>query len=314
MKNHLGLLAGLLVAQLLLIGAFFVFDQPAEQGSGLLDLDPATVSSLTITDADGESIELTSVDGRWQLPGGAAADGAKIQAVLERLADMNSLWPVAATQSSQSRFEVAEDNFQRRLDISADGNEYVVYLGSSPGYRRVHARNQDADDIFSVEFSNFEVPADADEWLDKSQLEADSVTSVRLADGWVLRQEDGSWLVDDGPVDDESVSALVRQLEGMRLLGVFEGDEGSLGEAQTLEVTDAQGTYTLTVRHEPEADVYVVESSRVPGSFTVASYIVEQILVDAAVLAARVDVKLEPPAPLLPATEAEDAPAAAVNR
>jgi hypothetical protein len=133
---------------------------------------------------------------------------------------------------------------------------------------------------------------------------------VALNDGWTLTAKESAdatdgWQVDGEPADAKTVNALVKRLEEIRLLGIFSGDPQTLEAARVFEITDAVGTYTLTVQHEPAEDVYVVTSSRVPGSFTVASYIIEQILVDAATLQRRVDVKLSAPAPLLPAEEAE---------
>jgi len=294
MNKRLGLLAGLLVGQLLLIAALTLFQRTPDQGSGLLDFDPVAVTSLVITDADDVSVELIRTEEGWRLPDGSKVDAGKIMSVVERLAGMHSLWPVAATSSSQERFAVAPEHYQRRLEFKGDEFDAVLYLGTSPGYRRIHARNADSDEVFSIEFADHEVPAEAGEWLDKTQLQSRDISSIALAGGWTLSLADDTWLIDGVPADAETVTALVNRLQDLRLLGIFDGDSAILEEPRTLQISDAEGSYELVFRHDPEADVYIVESSRIPGRFTVASYVVEQILVEPAVLEARVDVKLSP--------------------
>ena len=62
-----------------------------------------------------------------------------------------------------------EDSYQRRVQVlTGDETLADVYLGTSPGYRRVHARRADADDVYSIEFSNFEAGTDVSSWLKKS--------------------------------------------------------------------------------------------------------------------------------------------------
>jgi hypothetical protein len=78
---------------------------------------------------------------------------------------------------------------------------------------------------------------------------------------------------------------MIRRVESLRLLGVYQGQQSALGEPRELEIQTGDETEIWTLRHAPEADEYVLTSSRTPGQFTIASYIAEQILVDAAALA-----------------------------
>jgi hypothetical protein len=284
MSSRIALLGGLLIVQLLVVGWLNIAGETPQPDGVLLDMDAAAVTRLSVTDADGATITMVKQSAGWQLESGAAADEAKILAVLERLTAMRGLWPVASTSGSQSRFEVSEDAFQRRLVLTAEGRgDATVLLGSSPGYRRIHARNTSSEDIFSVEFATYEVPVDAGEWLDKTQLQASEINGLILRDAWTLTASGEDWLLDGVRVAAED---LVRRVAELRLIGSFDGDETSLGEPRELAVTAAGDDYTLTFRHDAEADEYVVSSSRVPGQFTVASYIAEQILVSTEMLLA----------------------------
>jgi hypothetical protein len=278
MNSRITLLGGLLIVQLLIVLLISVNARSPEPIGGLVDLDPAAVTRLTVTDADGTSVTLQKSADRWLMENGARADAEKIASVIERLAGMQSLWPVAATSSSQSRFEVADAGYQRRLEFSGAGVESRIYLGSSPGYRRVHARNGDSDDVFSIEFANHEVPTDVSEWVDQSQLQVQGITKLTLQDGWTLSVAGDEWLIDGAGADADKAQAMVRRVEQLRVLGVYSGDETALETARELNVTAGGEDFTMTLRHDPAADEYVVTSTRTPGTFTLASYIAEQIL------------------------------------
>jgi hypothetical protein len=284
MNSRVTLLGGLLVAQLLLLLLMNLNARAPEPGGGLVDVDPSAVTSLRVTDAEASTVMLHKSADQWLLESGARADADKINSVIERLAEMASLWPVAATSSSQSRFEVADDNFQRLLELNGSGTGARIYLGTSPGYRRVHARNGDSDDVFSIEFANHEVPADASEWLDQTQLQVAAITEFSLQDGWTLSEAGDDWLIDGEVADADAARALIDQVEQLRVLGLFSGDETTLEATRVLEVSAGGEDYTMTLRRDPVADEYVVTSSRAPGSFTVASYVAEQILVTAQTL------------------------------
>lgn len=281
MNNRLTLLAVLLAAQVLLLAGLSLGRGGPEKGSSLVALDTGSVTRLEITDGEGATVELDKTADGWQLNGELQADSGKVGELLDKFAGFTNLWPVATTSGSQSRFEVSEDKFQRRLDIeTADGGKDVIYLGTSPGYRRVHARNADSDEVFSIEFANYEVPTTPGEWIDKTQLQGDDVTSVGLDDTWRLEKSDDLWLLDGEPANQDAANALVERIAKLRLIGVFEGDEAALGEPRVIRVEDAQGTHELTFRHDEDNDEYVVNSSRRPGNFTVASYVAEQVLVE----------------------------------
>jgi hypothetical protein len=285
MNNRLTLLAVLLGVQVLLVAGLSLGRGGPEKGSSLVTLDTGSVTRLEITDGEGATVELDKTADGWQANGDLLADSAKISELLDKFAGFTNLWPVATTSGSQSRFEVSEDKFQRRLEIdTADGGKDVIYLGTSPGYRRVHARNADSDEVFSVEFANYEVPTTVSEWVDKTQLQGEGVTAVSLDDTWRLEQSGDLWLLDGEPANQDAASALVERIAKLRLIGVFEGDEATLGEPRVIRVEDAQGTHELTFRHDEDKDEYVVNSSRRQGNFTVASYVAEQVLVEPAAL------------------------------
>ncbi len=223
MNTRIGLLGGVLAAQILILAVLLIAGGSGanEQAAGLLPFTPAQAKSLGIATAD-DQVRLSRSDDGWQLEDGLPADSGKVGEVLEKLAKVSAAWPVATSAASAERFEVTEENFQRRLVIASEGDETAtLYLGSSPGYRRVHARADGADEVYSIDFSNYEAPADADHWLDKQLLRpSGDVVSVRKEDAWQLR------LAGDA-TDDAAVAAADQQADAGSLAEADDGAEGT---------------------------------------------------------------------------------------
>ncbi len=300
MNERTNLLGGLLAAQLVIIaGLLLASGVGSDAGaSQLLAFDPASVTKLSISGEEKTAVVVRDGD-IWRLEGGAPnglpADGGKVSELLDKLADLEAPWPVATSDDGAERFEVTDDNHQRRLVIEdADGPMADLLLGTSPGYRRVHARLSGDSEVYSIDFSNYEAPTDVGQWLDKALLAAKGeVSSVVLQDAWHLARQDGEWQVDGAPADGTAAEDLVRRFTSLRVLGISEGaddldgDADAVGEpAGVFVVTDEDGDHRLTLFHEAEEDDYGMTSDRVAGRFEVATYIAEQMLADPADLQA----------------------------
>lgn len=299
MNSRIGLLAALLFVQLVLVGVAFFAGGRDDAGDTFLDLDPTAVTGLRISGDDEEGVVLTRAEEGWrvaELP----ADADKITDVIDKLTGGIASWPVATSEDSRIRFEVTAEKHQRRIDLEGeDGVLATVYLGTSPGYRRVHARRDGDDEIYSIDFAVHELPAGTDDWLDTRLLASTGIRRVELPEGRVLAQaaDDTGWTLDGAVTDPEATRQYLERLERLAVLGRYEPDESAaLGEAKVVRVDAAEGVQRLTFRFNETADEYVLSSDRYPGEFTVASYVAEQILAD--------------PADLLPQPEASD-PAAA---
>jgi hypothetical protein len=227
------------------------------------------------------------------------ADSNKIDGVITSLLEGSATWPVATSASSQERFEVTAESHQRRLAVESEGETVAeIFLGTSPGFRRVHARSSAGDAVYSIDFAVHEVPVDEDEWLDKKLLQTEEISEVTLSDGGkLLREADGDgWLVDGTAADPEAVSRLIDRLEGLSVLGLHDGEPAEPGESRVIALVDAEGSHRLTLSHDEAEDEYVLTTDRFPGAFNVASYIAEQILIDASELLPEPEPEPEPEA------------------
>ena len=280
-------LAFALAIQLAAIGVLLaVRSGSAVEPEPFLSFDAATIDGLTIANNDG-TVTLARTDAGWELPEGIPADASKVDEVVEKLANASGGWPVASQASTAERFEVTEENHQRHLVLKA-GEETVaaLYLGTSPGYRKAHARLVDDDDIYAITFSNYEAGVKASDWLDKSLLRAEgSIAAVQRVDAFALtKDEEGTWsAASDAILDQGKVETLAGRFTGLSVLGINEAELPDAPKA-VFAVQDDAGTLRFSLYHLEEDDDYVATSDRVPGSYEISSYIAEQMDVTIAAL------------------------------
>lgn len=328
-------LGALLAVQIVVVGVLLAAKSGGiEEPEPFSQFDAASVDSLTVSNDEG-SVSLSKIDGTWQLPNGVPAAGFKVDSVLERFSDAAGSWPVANTQPTRERLEVTEENHQRHIVVTA-GDDTVadIYLGTSPGYRKTHARRAGEDEVYAVRFSNYEAGVKPVDWLDRSllrpkgdvaalrRLPADLVSAEEPADpaaqadaeeqevvepvaGFEFsKDEDDAWVTTDGTdLDQAKVETFVGRFKGLSVTGVSEAD---LPESATMAfvLTDDEGDQTLSVFALEDGEKYVAVSDRVAGAYELSKYIAEQMIKPLA------DLLPDPPEDEEPETEDESEVAA----
>ena len=302
-------LGALLAIQIVVVGVLLAAKSGGiEEPEPFLQFDAARVDSLTVSNNEG-SVSVTKVDGSWQLPNGVPAAGFKVDSVIERLGNAAGGWPIANTQPTRERFEVTEENHQRHLVAKAgDATVADIYLGTSPGYRKTHARRSGEDEIYAIGFSNYEAGVKTADWLDRSllrpkggvaalrRLPADPVAAGAQPDpatetdasgepaavepvaGFELsKNEEDMWMSADGSeLDQGKVETFVGRFTGLSAIGVSEAE---LPESSTMTfvLTDDEGDQTLSVFALEDGETYVAVSDRVAGAYELSKYIAEQM-------------------------------------
>lgn len=227
-------LIAVLAIQVVAVAVLFaVKSGSAVEPAPFLEFDADTVDMLTVSDGEGEVV-LAKQDDAWRLPDGLPADAAKIDGVIEKLADAAGGWPVANSASVQERFELVEENHQRRLRLSAAGEVVAdIYLGTSPGYRKTHVRRIDDDNIYAITFSNYQAGVQESDWLDKSLLRPDgALTGLRYDSApaespapvfALTKNEQGVWAAQSGAtLDQAKVETLAGRFTGLTVTDVSE--------------------------------------------------------------------------------------------
>jgi len=298
MNKTIGILGGLLAAQLLL--ALWVLsgdsDLSAQGAEGaLLDFDPAAVTGIAIAGAEEAGVVLSKGDAGWTLPEAwdAPANSEKVKQLLQRLKGLEKGLAVATTAGARSRFEVTEEKFQRRITLNAGDKELgIIYLGTSPAMRKVHVRTADADPVYTVSLSAFEVPAKADDWLDSGlvQIPQSELESIELENLTLSRSkaEEGalSWetkdLAEGEQLDQAKAAELARKIAGLQVRGVLgtEADPKYRQETPELVLTlqrNGGKAVTWTLSKPEQGEEYVLKASEHPWYFGVAAWAAKPI-------------------------------------
>ena len=285
------ILAMVIGLQLLLILVFWVgLDGELDQPGSLIELDGTQITTIDINDGE-NSVRLVRNSENWA--DGASvndefpADTVKIVDVLGKILALESGWPVARTTYANQRFEVGESNFQRRIDMSDSGGSILATLiaGTSPGFGKVHARLLGEEDVFSVKLSNYEIASGVDDWLDKRLLAVDrdpvkiSIKRPSAQAASLERGDEFLWTWNGNKTDPEKVADYIARFQNLRVLGIAEPQSESLTNETSIELEFLQDAITLKF-FETGEDEFVVTSTKIAGTYRVASYSVDRLLIE----------------------------------
>ncbi len=292
MKKWIFVLSSLLAAQLVLAvvlnltGEDYGTFQAEEK---LLSFNKQAVSGLQIVD-NTDSMEIEKQEDKWLLPnsGNFPASQRKVEQLLDTLAALEKGWPVARTRGAAQRFAVDKEQFERKLIlVSADESQTTLYVGSSPGFRKVYVRPGDKDEIFTVDFNIWEANAKTEDWIDTDILALDQSSVQRIEmPGITMQRQDGTLqlmnLDENEQTNVDESSALLGKLTGLRiqsLLGTemepeYRQDEPALEIRMTTE-----GGQVLDYRFSKpqDASYYVLKRSDLDFYFEVAEYTVDPV-------------------------------------
>ena len=247
MNRMIKLLGGLLVVQLLIAGWIFWPQQQTLQNdaqTSVVSIDADSIQRLVISDLKNSTVIQRS-DSNWVLPEYhyLPAEESKLTALLQQLPSLPQGWPVAQTEAAALRFEVAASNYQRKLEwIAGDEIVATLYLGTSPGFRKVHARRADSNEIYAITFNAFDAPAQQGQWFDQTLLQLENIDRVEGLD-YALERNATGWQSDAGTqANVVAVDALINGLESLVASGVV-----SLETATILRETTAPPTLVAHV-------------------------------------------------------------------
>jgi len=280
MSRFLFAMVVLLLVQLLVLASSYRQDADTVTNASrqmLIDTSGYSVDEVLLEDHRGDKVRLRRAGKAWLLPelDGLPADAARVDLLLEKLTVTDPGWPVAQTPAARQRFQVARYHFRRKLVLRSQQQELgEVYLGTAPVFRKVHARNAAQDDIYSVELSLFELPANAGKWLEPRLLQVRAPLAI-TADGYSLTRTGDKWTLGSGAEPDpRELNALLNALRGLQVQGVAdESVSARLPEVEAeliLQVQALAGDVQLALfKLEGE---YYIRSSEYPRLFVISAY------------------------------------------
>ncbi len=261
-----------LLAVQLLVAAVVYWPGGDDDGEAALPLLESGVAaradSLRVSDGDGASAHIARSDDGWILAeSGLPVAPGRVATLLSAL-EADPGWPVAQSDTARERFAVAGEAFERRVELLAgDDVLATVFLGTAPGFRRVHARAADSDAIYSIDFNAYDAPADDSGWLDRGLAAIPGPVAVRW-DGHRLERSDNGWRVDGTAVEDGAADNLVHAVEELQVMAVAEAPPAAT--ARTLAVDSDEQTTELTLAAGDE--LHFLKSSAWTPWFTLSRY------------------------------------------
>lgn len=286
-------LTAAIVVQLICVLIFFISSNRSQH------IEPSTFFDITLNDiniieirGDNKDITLIKKDNVWsaeqnqKLP----APTDKVTSLLHDLKNLRVQWPVATTQSAAERFDVSEHNANKTV-VFKKGKEVLgtLYLGTSPGLRKVHARMAGDNNIYAVEFASYRLSTDNNEWFDKSLLKATGeIQSVKTpsfeltkADNWTVKpQANQETETETETYDSQAISRWVDKLKNIEVNKLIHP-----AEAEAIIIQDPILTINVTAKPNTidyafykEEDEFYIKAFGDKPLFNILSYQAQPIV------------------------------------
>ena len=298
------ILSAILALQLALLAALYWprSSGPVSAGALLAEMAGDALRRISIEGGDAQSVTLSrdADSAPWQLASGLPADESKVAALLDALTERDSGFAIADSGGAAARFQLGDDAFERRIRLANADTERAVYLGSSPSFRKIHARREGESAVYVLELNSYDAPTTDNDWLDRSLLAVRNIDALTLygidfelgSEGWTRG--------DGGAVDAAAMETLVQALASLRVSArVKDGDEDAAAAEESLRLDvrsgDTDARLTLLEHSDSEADIerYYLSSDRYAGVFDTSAYDAERLLEAARSLAGLPDLEDE---------------------
>jgi hypothetical protein len=189
----------------------------------LVPFNADLLDEIHIGDDKGNEALLAKAGNRWVLPdlSGLAINPELIEGLLQGVIRAQTGWPVASSVAARQRFALTGYNFRHRLTLIGGGELLgTIYLGTSPGFRRVHAKNSAQGAIFEISYNSVDASAIDSDWLDKRTLQLRSPVSIS-SENYSLHKQDDNWHSGTGKTPDtRELDALLLALRSVQIDGV----------------------------------------------------------------------------------------------
>jgi hypothetical protein len=262
---------------------------PADSEGPLLAFEPDQVTRLRIASGEQELV-LEKTESGWQLPslGGFPVSEIRVTDLLGKLAAVERRIPVATSETAMARFRVDDRGFERRLTLEgAEGTLGTLFLGDSPGFRRLFVRAEGDQAVYEAELALFDASDEADDWTKKTvlQLEQEAIEGLTVGELTLRRSEDDAWVLEgmtqEETLDQEAAQDLVRTVANLNFRGVLgTEDKPEYGQGSpllSLEVDLGEETRQYLLSEMTESEDLVLKVSSQPYFFRLSRFTAEDL-------------------------------------
>lgn len=291
MNKSSQILAIALVVQIVLAAVVFWPRAASSAASGPLlpNFKAADVTSLIISDGQGNKLTLAKNGDKWVLPEADdfPVDGAKVTPLLDKIEQVKTNRLVTQTEGSHARLKVAANDFTSLVEVKlSDGASHKLYLGSSAGAGATHVRADDHPEVYLTgDLASFDANAQAASWIETLYFSVPQTATTSLtlenANGTFEFVKDGEkWSLKDlaagETFNENNFTTLFSQAGGIRMIEpIGQKEEASFGldkPLATLTLKTADKTYTLQIGAKDDKGNYVVKSAESPYYVRVAEF------------------------------------------
>ena len=283
----------LLFAQIVITGIVYFYTgilRGPEAPTMLLTLDGNSVETLRIIGPGEKSVLLEKVkeSGEWSLPefDGFPANSQAVVQLIDRLTNTELGMRVSKQADSFDRMKVADNNFERKVEIGKASEMKTIFFGSAPALRQAHARLSGEKIVYAVKFAPGDIDLKASDWIKKDLLVIDEnkirtvmAGNIRIQRTEVVGGQEGSkqdWklFVNNKPAqsqDNEKVNEFVKEIADMQIDSIgSNADIRNVNKKNTffisLELKEAEKIEYTFAKLNGEED-YLMTTNLRPESF-----------------------------------------------
>lgn len=172
--------------------------EPFAANEQLVDFVPETIDFIKISGKEKEELSLKKKSDSWFIAGKEDIPGnsTQIEAFLQTLARFKRGLAVATTKNGANRFEVSPENYSSHLILrSGDQIAADLYFGTSAGFKQLHTRTAESDEVVTVALNRNDVSPKIEQWIKKDilQLPQDQVAGIDIGNYSIVRHGENGW-------------------------------------------------------------------------------------------------------------------------
>ena len=215
---------------------------------------------------------------------GFPANSQAVAQLIDRLTNTELGMQVSKQADSFDRMKVADNNFERKVEIGKASEMKTIFFGSAPALRQAHARLSGEKIVYAVKFAPGDIDLKASDWIKKDLLVVDEkkVQTVMTGNIKIQRTQDVNVDGQEGSKaawklfinnkltetqDDEKVDEFVKEIADMQIDSIgSDADIGNVSKKNTflisLELEDGKKIEYRFAKLNGEKDYLMTTSSR----------------------------------------------------
>ena len=180
-------LIAILGLQFILILVVFLLQRPVTASNNLIfpDLKVESVTAINISDSVGNLVSFEKQGEQWVLPlqDDFPVNAETISQLVEKLATIRDNRLVTRSEASHDRLNISNDNFERKVEITINGNKEIIYFGSSPATGNIHFRLNGKPEVYLTNaLTSSQVSTSIASWVNSViyQITSGSVKKIEI--------------------------------------------------------------------------------------------------------------------------------------